>query len=273
MTATATAPTASATGHSMSGMNMGGGCKISMLWNWNTVGACMPSLFFRPFLLLFPRILNKIKERRCARPLLSSLMLLGVKKMSGGRRGGKVVDGKLANALCVYAGFISSQWRITSKSVFAGSCIGVILLVMSLEFLRRMTREYDRYVMAERMRYMRRLGRSSPSSNNGLVEEVAESTNSADHQADGKTGLMARRSGLKAETATGESKGMGVMMIRPTLIQQLIRAGLHMITFAVAYFVMLLAMYYNGYFIICILIGAFIGAFIFSWETVGAGNR
>lgn len=163
------------------------------------------------------------------------------------------------------AGFISSQWRITSKSMFAGSCIGVILLVMSLEFLRRMTREYDRYVMAERMRYMRRLGRSSSSSKNGLVEEVAESTNSADHQADGKTGLMARSSGSKAKT--------GVVMIRPTLLQQLIRAGLHMITFAVAYFVMLLAMYYNGYFIICILIGAFIGAFIFSWETVGAENK
>lgn len=146
---------------------------------------------------------------------------------------------------------------------------------MSLEFLRRMTREYDRYVMAERMRYMRRLSGSSSSSsssnNNGLVEEVAERTNSADD----KTGLMARRSGFKAKTATatatGESKGM--VMIRPTLIQQLIRAGLHMITFAVAYFVMLLAMYYNGYFIICILIGAFIGAFIFSWETVGAANR
>lgn len=145
---------------------------------------------------------------------------------------------------------------------------------MSLEFLRRITREYDRYIMAERVRYMRRLGASSsPSSNNaGLVEEVAESMNSADHQADGKTGLMAlRSSGFKAKRATGESKG--IVMIRPTLMQQLIRAGLHMITFAVAYFVMLLAMYYNGYFIICILIGAFIGAFIFSWETVGAGNR
>lgn len=41
MTATATASMASATGHSMAGMNMGGSCKISMLWNWNTVGACM----------------------------------------------------------------------------------------------------------------------------------------------------------------------------------------------------------------------------------------
>ncbi|MCJ1348593.1 Copper Transporter integral membrane protein that functions in high affinity copper transport, partial [Peltigera leucophlebia] len=150
------------------------------------------------------------------------------------------------------------------------SCIGVILLVMSLEFLRRVGREYERYILAERTRNMRRLGGSS-ASNNGLVEEGAESMASTDRQADGKTGLMTRNSGFKTTTtAAGESKGR--VMIRPTLLQQLIRAGLHMITFAVAYFVMLLAMYYNGYFIICILIGAFIGAFIFSWETVGAGN-
>lgn len=30
-----------------------------------------------------------------------------------------------------------------------------------------------------------------------------------------------------------------------------------------------LAMYYNGYFIICIFIGAFIGSFIFQWEKLG----
>lgn len=156
--------------------------------------------------------------------------------------------------------------------MFAGSCIGVILLVMSLEFLRRMSREYDRYVLAERIRYMRRLGGSPSASDNRLVGEVAESTASTDRHADGKTGLMALDSGFKTTmTTAGESKG--IVMIRPTLLQQLIRAGLHMVTFAVAYFVMLLAMYYNGYFIICILIGAFIGAFIFSWETVGAGNR
>lgn len=30
-----------------------------------------------------------------------------------------------------------------------------------------------------------------------------------------------------------------------------------------------LAMYYNGYIIICIFIGAFLGAFIFQWEKLG----
>lgn len=60
--------------------------------------------------------------------------------------------------------------------------------------------------------------------------------------------------------------------IRPTFFEQLVRAILHMLQFAVAYFIMLLAMYFNGYIIICIFIGAFLGAFFFSWEPLGGGG-
>ena len=74
----------------------------------------------------------------------------------------------------------------------------------------------------------------------------------------------------------------------PSTLQQAIRAAIHVVQFGVAYFVMLLAMYYNGkstafcntafwkqkhrltlhtgYFLICIITGAFIGSFIFSWD-------
>jgi copper transporter 1 len=43
-----------------------------------------------------------------------------------------------------------------------------------------------------------------------------------------------------------------------------------MLQFGVAYSIMLSAMYYNGYIIICILVGAFLGTFIFSWDEIGA---
>ena len=43
-----------------------------------------------------------------------------------------------------------------------------------------------------------------------------------------------------------------------------------MLEFGVAYFIMLLVMYYNGYIIICILVGAFLGAFVFRWDAIGA---
>lgn len=55
---------------------------------------------------------------------------------------------------------------------------------------------------------------------------------------------------------------------RPSAVEQIVRAFMHMLQFAVAYFIMLLAMYFNGYIIICIFIGAFLGSLIFSWEPV-----
>ena len=45
--------------------------------------------------------------------------------------------------------FISSQWRITSDGIFALSCIGVVGLVLTLEFLRRAVKEYDRYLLRQ----------------------------------------------------------------------------------------------------------------------------
>ncbi|KAJ5683490.1 hypothetical protein N7462_006655 [Penicillium macrosclerotiorum] len=165
---TATATSASSTSTLSMEMSMGNSCKISMLWNWNTVDSC----------------------------------------------------------------FIAESWQITSNGMFAGSCIGVICLVISLEFLRRLGKEYDRSLLRTHTLRLRQ-SRSEVS-----------------------TSVEALSSNFVSQKFT------------PTILQQSIRAFLHMVQFAVAYFVMLLAMYYNGYIIICIFIGAYIGSFIFSWEPV-----
>ena len=79
--------------------------------------------------------------------------------------------------------------------MFAGSCIGVILLVMSLEALRRSVKEYDTYLINKHMATIQALSKDA------------------------------------AKTAT--------VGFRPSVLQQAIRALLHMVQFAVAYFVML----------------------------------
>ncbi|KAK4096578.1 Ctr-domain-containing protein [Parathielavia hyrcaniae] len=176
-TTTMSAAAAGATGSSggMGGGGMGGsGCKISMLWNWNTIDSC----------------------------------------------------------------FIASSWKITSTGVFAGSCIGVVLLVISLEMLRRVVKEYDRFLINKHIK----------------AQRITVTSNKAVFNDGGPP------PGFPAGVSTG---------YRPTIFEQAIRALLHMVQFAVAYFVMLLAMYYNGYIIICIFIGAYIGSFIFHWETLG----
>lgn len=140
--------------------------------------------------------------------------------------------------------FVAESWHITSKGMFAGSCIGVVLLVMSLEFLRRSVKEFDAYLIRQ-------------------------------HEAKFEASSAAVPHGNASDSSKNAAAACAVAPppFRPNIFQQAIRAFLHMTQFAVAYFVMLLAMYYNGYFIICIFIGAYLGSFIFQWETLTGGRR
>ncbi|KAK3657684.1 hypothetical protein LTR22_009236 [Elasticomyces elasticus] len=160
--------------------------------------------------------------------------------------GGACKISMLWNWYTVDSCFLSSTWRITSDGMFAGSCIGVILLVIALEGLRRGAQEYDRFIV-----------RSHPANNNSSrTAGVAE----------GYSDLNKNSTTATTTTAPASS---GPRAIRPNVLQQAIRAGLHMLQFAVAYFIMLLAMYFNGYIIISIFIGAYIGSFVFGWQTLG----
>ncbi|KAJ6138011.1 hypothetical protein N7471_004497 [Penicillium samsonianum] len=236
-TSTGSAAMASSTGMDMSGMDMGNSCKISMLWNWYTVDAC----------------------------------------------------------------FLAESWHIKSRGMFAGSCIGVICLVLSLELLRRLGREYDSFIV--RRARLRRLYMSGSStaqsiSHVPLRSEEGDTTKPAnccggnaepDFSADDdlitplpsspQNGASKKQASVSAAAAPANAlRDVGVQRIerqeamlapyRPSIVEHSVRSLLHMAQFAVAYIIMLLAMYFNGYIIICIFIGAFLGAFIFSWEPV-----
>jgi solute carrier family 31 (copper transporter), member 1 len=152
----------------------------------------------------------------------------------------------LWNWYTIDACFLSRSWYITSKSMFAGSCIGVIILVMILEFLRRLAKEYDRRLVRQ---HQQRFG--SQSSSPSSTPHINDSANK-----DIMSSMTKKLLGVPNPT-----------VFRPHLGQQMLRALLHMLQFAVAYFIMLLAMYYNGYILICIFIGAYLGFFVFEWES------
>ncbi|WVR04481.1 hypothetical protein IAU60_001484 [Kwoniella sp. DSM 27419] len=123
----------------------------------------------------------------------------------------------LWNWTTIDACFLTSGWHIQNRGMFAASCIGVALLAVSLELLRRVARDYDRWI-------------------------------------------------------TRSLTSVNMKHYRPrraTPIQQLIRSILHVAQFGVAYLLMLLAMYFNGYIIISILIGAGIGKFFCDWLVLG----
>ena len=185
--------------------------------------------------------------------------------------------------------------------MFAGSCIGVIGLVLCLELLRRLGREYDAFIL--RRARLRRTYLSSSSSGLSTVIRKAQGQNdskipptskkpngdpysintpssddlitalpesnsvrrAADQNLADLTDTNTVTNGILPKNAMGTS---GINSYRPSPVEQVIRALLHLLQFAVAYFIMLLAMYFNGYIIICIFVGAFLGSLIFSWEPV-----
>ncbi|RAH43989.1 high-affinity Cu transporter CTR3 [Aspergillus brunneoviolaceus CBS 621.78] len=176
----------------------------------------------------------------------------------------------LWNWTTIDACFLSKTWHITTKSMFAGTCLGTICLVVCLEFLRRVAREYDAFLVRRaRLRYQFLVNLDSPE---GEMHTAPPSASASTSRCKDAAAATTVRTAAAAAAATIPAGAAPPPPYRPTLPEQLVRATLHMLQFAVAYFVMLLAMYFNGYIIICIIVGAFLGALVFSWEVMGSGD-
>jgi solute carrier family 31 (copper transporter), member 1 len=125
--------------------------------------------------------------------------------------------------------------------MFAASCIGVALLTVTLEFIRRLGKEYDAFLLRQFRRRAEQLHPYQPKADCNVSDDDART-----------------------------------MMFRASALQQLVRAIIHAVTFGLAYIIMLLSMYYNGYIIISIIIGAGLGKFLCDWMshtiTLAQGN-
>ncbi|GAB1311466.1 hypothetical protein MFIFM68171_01676 [Madurella fahalii] len=172
----------------------------------------------------------------------------------------------LWNWYTIDACFLSSSWHITTHGAFAATCIGVILLVVLLEGLRRLGKEYDEHIQRDFQ------ARMSLIANGGVggPRQQQQSPSSAAAAAPVCPTAVAGSPG----SGGGEALAPQMVTFRASPLQQLIRSVIHAATFGLAYIVMLLAMYYNGYIIICILIGALLGKFLCDWmsKTVVIGG-
>lgn len=93
--------------------------------------------------------------------------------------------------------------------MFAGSCIGVILLVIVLEALRRAGKEYDRYIVAQH-------AKSLALATGGFASSASSDNGNG----------MSKTPGA---TATPTCVPTAVQHFRPTVLQQAVRALLHML--------------------------------------------
>ncbi|EWC48340.1 hypothetical protein DRE_02109 [Drechslerella stenobrocha 248] len=170
----------------------------------------------------------------------------------------------LWNWYTVDACFISRTWRVSSEGIFALTCIGVVLLVIALELVRRIQREFDRHII-----------RHASASAATFTTEDASTRKLADDGGSGPiiAAVQTPPPVRRLNTAPSRlARFIRPFSFQPSLWQQAVRGLLYMVQFAGAYFVMLLAMYYNGYVIICILIGAFLGFTLFGYDNLAPGG-
>lgn len=135
--------------------------------------------------------------------------------------------------------FLADSWHITNNGMFAASCVAVALLVVCLEFLRRVGHEYDAYILRQFQRCVR-------------LQQAAIAAATPANCCDGPAATL----------------GNQFATFRATGLQQLVRATIHGITLGLAYIIMLIVMSFNGYIFISIILGGILGKFLCDWMVV-----
>lgn len=178
--------------------------------------------------------------------------------------------------------FLAESWHVGSNGAFAASCIGTILLVIILEALRRVGKEYDNWILRgfQARAAHARLGLSSSGSSpqRAAAAPGAGGPTSSSSSSSSATGGNPKGATAKVTPASAAWKRLGgagvggagagrAVAFRASPLQQFLRAVIHAAALGLAYIVMLLVMSYNGYIIICVIIGGGLGKFFCDWMT------
>ncbi|KAI1492582.1 putative high affinity copper protein [Biscogniauxia mediterranea] len=172
----------------------------------------------------------------------------------------------LWNWYTIDACFLAPSWRIRSYGAFAGLCIGMILLVMLLEFVRLVARTYDRHLIRQHRKTVEITTATASGGNNNAEQTWLNAVLPAYTE---QIVPVAQNPPPPVPVPVPCAPKPPTAPFRPSVYEQAVRALLHTLQFVLAYLIMLMAMYYNGYIIICITIGAFFGAFVCQWERLG----
>ncbi|UZJ53910.1 hypothetical protein CBS101457_003230 [Exobasidium rhododendri] len=205
----------------------------------------------------------------------------------------------LGNWQVIGSCFLTSSWHISSTAQFAGTCVGVFLLVVLIESIRRWGREWDRYIVRKAISddLSRKIEVAGNTRSRSQAQTVAssperEKVNDFESQVSGIE-VLPQFSSNQRSRATPAPRGAATLRkmesaffglpkgspgaralssrhstFRPTMFQQGVRSVVYAIQFAGAYIVMLIAMSYNGYIIIAIVLGGLVGHFFSTWDTL-----
>ncbi|KAK6460487.1 hypothetical protein DFJ63DRAFT_320664 [Scheffersomyces coipomensis] len=150
--------------------------------------------------------------------------------------------------------FIARSWHVRTTGMFAGSCIGVFLMVVAAQWLARFGRELDIAFAKQNAKNRALMGANSSESSDDELKGQPKI------QQDGSNAnplLFAISHGWLFTKQSGD--------ICSTPMQHLIRCLMFTAQWGLSYLIMLLFMYYNGYIIISCILGALFGKLLFGY--------
>ncbi|GMF39610.1 unnamed protein product [[Candida] boidinii] len=165
---------------------------------------------------------------------------------------------------------ISSTWKNSTRGRFAGTCIGVFLMVVATQWLRRLHLEWNNKLIErraiEKRNYLKALGIEDSDLNikDILSDEEKEKIVNEGYFA---TVFIPILEALKHKWLLKWTDKNTTSVYR-NFLDHVIEAGLFTIQWTLTHLIMLLYMYFNGYIIISTFLGALFGRILFGYEPL-----
>ncbi len=135
---------------------------------------------------------------------------------------------------------------------------------MLIETIRRFGREWDRYIVQTELQRRAQYLAGLRAERQQQIQAQAQSGDDVSTSSQAHTAAAT----AAAFAPVAAAYRAPAPRFRPTLLQQAIRSLLYAIQFTGAYLVMLIAMTFNGYLILCIVLGGLFGHFVSTWDAL-----
>lgn len=183
--------------------------------------------------------------------------------------------------------FLARSWHVTSRGMFAGTCIGVFFWVMAYCWYHRLVVEFDRSVAEyKQVKYENTVGIDAvkAAETNCCCDEDDENT-----EKEGSVDTDPTAASNELDTVKPGSNFFGPLatalshswlvpkkdanLVYPSAGEHVARSGLYLVEWTCSYLIMLMWMYYNGYLIITMILGYFFGQIFFNYAPLAVYTK
>ncbi|KAF5629454.1 Ctr copper transporter family [Fusarium sp. NRRL 52700] len=185
--------------------------------------------------------------------------------------------------------FIAEGWYIGSGSKFAITCLGVLVVAMTSEFICRLSREWERHVFARDVGNPQEYHDPNAGIELAPLQPAAAQPVPAQpvpaQPADAQSVQSAGARSAGAQSAEGQPAAAQAVAYPPARQDRVppflpgrvehvfTRVIFHTLQHAIFFVLILVAMSFNGYVIICIIIGHSLGVLLFGRDPPGETNK